>query len=435
MNVVTVDTHVHTCLSPCGALDMHPGAVARAAAAAGVDGVVVCDHNAADNVAAVQRAARAAGRAAVAGLEITSEEEVHVVAVLPDASTAEDLQARVAAALPPWSGPLVFGQQIIANERAEVLGVNRALLAGATRWSIERTIDEVHRAGGWAIAAHIDRRRFGLVGQLGFVPPGLALDAVEVSPRTSYDDGRARFGSPLGVPVVAGSDAHDPADVGRAVTFFWLDRFDGHELGLALRGGGGRAVLGGGRPLEDLAMHILDIAQNAIEAGATRIAIGVSEDPVADTLTLTVDDNGPGMTGVTAARARDPFFTTRQTRAVGLGLPLLEQAAEAAGGGLELRSRPGEGTVVRARFQYSHVDRAPLGDLETTVVVLASARPDVDIDFTHRRGARDYSFTTADIRRVIGGQALSHPEGLALLRAAIRAGETCLAGADERTRS
>ncbi len=423
----SLDMHVHTCLSPCGELDMHPAAVARAAAAAGIDGVVICDHNAADNVAAVERAARAAGCVAVPGMEITSEEEVHVVALLPDAAAAGVLHASVAAALPPLPASARFGEQVIANERAEVLGFNPSLLAGATSWSLERTVDEVHRAGGLAVAAHVDRERFGLIGQLGFVPPGLALDAVEVSPNMAYDEARIRFGRPLGLPVLAGSDAHTPGLVGRALTFLHLDRLDAREIALAVRGEDGRAVLGGGRPMEDLALHILDVAQNGIEAGATWIAIDVSEDPDSDRLTIRIIDNGRGMNQAAIDRAVDPFYTTRTTRRVGLGLPLLKQAAEAAGGGLEVRSGIGEGTEVIATFQVGHVDRAPLGDLETTMLVLAASRPDVDLEFTHRRGASEYGLSTADVRQALEGVPLASPEGLAMIREVVRLGEASLA--------
>ncbi len=349
--------HVHTCLSPCGALDMHPAAIVREAVAGGLDGVVICDHNAADNVAAAARAARAAGCLAVPGMEITTEEEVHVVALLPDEAAAGALHARVAAVLPGRNAPGPFGEQVIANEDAEVLGFNASLLAGATSWSVERTVDEIHRAGGLAIAAHVDRERFGIIGQLGFVPPGLALDAVEVSAATGFGTGRARYADPLRVPAITGSDAHDPGEIGRAVTFLHLGRLDVTEVHRAIRAEGGRSVLGGGRPMEDLALHILDIARNAVEGGATRVDIRVDEDAAANALRIVVSDNGRGMDAATVVRAVDPFFTTRQTRAVGLGLPLLRQAAEAAGGSLDrgVGARRGDarGGHVRARAPRS----------------------------------------------------------------------------------
>ena len=408
---------------------MHPSAIVRAAVEAGLDGVLICDHNAADNVAAVGRAARAAGCAAVPGMEITTEEEVHLVALLPDAAAAGVLHARVAAALPGRNAPAAFGEQVIANEAGEVLGFNTSLLAGATAWTVGRAADEIHRAGGLAVAAHVDRERFGLVGQLGFVPPGLALDAIEVSAATAYDAGRRRYADPLGLPAVTGSDAHHPDAIGRALTYLHLERADAAEVSRAIRAEGGRAVLGGGRPMEDLALHILDIARNGAEAGATRIDIRVDEDPAADALRIVVTDNGRGMDAATAGRALDPFFTTRQTRVVGLGLPLLRQAAEAAGGGLRVDSAPGSGTRVEAVFGLGHLDRAPLGDVETTVLVLMASHPDLDLDWTHRRGDREYSLATADLRAALDGGSLASPAGLALLRAAVRHGEGSLAAA------
>jgi hypothetical protein len=137
-----------------------------------------------------------------------------------------------------------------------------------------------------------------------------------------------------------------------------------------------------------------------------------------------------------AGRATDPFFTTRRTRVVGLGLPLLRQAAEAAGGGLSVASQPGTGTRVDAVFGLGHLDRAPLGDVETTVLVLLASHPDVDLDWTHRRGAHEYSLATADLRAALDGASLASPAGLALLRSAIRHGEQSLsetAGRGSRT--
>jgi hypothetical protein len=133
------------------------------------------------------------------------------------------------------------------------------------------------------------------------------------------------------------------------------------------------------------------------------------------------------MDDATASRVTDPFFTTRRTRVVGLGLPLLRQAAEAAGGSLTLTSAPGSGTRVEAVFELGHVDRAPLGDVETTVLVLLASHPDVDLDWTHRRAGREYSIAAADVRAALDGASLASPAGLALVRSAVRHGEASLA--------
>ncbi len=411
---------------------MHPAEVALAAAAARLDGLVVCDHNAADNTTAVARAAGRLGIGVVPGMEVTTEEEAHVVAILPDPDAAGALQARVAAALPGRNTAGIFGDQVIANEFAEVLGFNPYLLSGATSWTVERTVREIHRVGGLAVAAHVDRERFGMIGQLGFIPADLPLDAVEVSARTTFADARRRFSGPKALPIVTGSDAHAPAEVGAGVTFMRVAQVTFDEIRRALRNVDGRTVLGGGRPMEDLSLHILDVARNSLEAGADRVDIEVIEDVEDDRLVIQVRDNGRGMDSAMLEAATDPFFTTRTTRAVGLGLPMLRKAAEAAGGTLTLSSRRGGGTEVTATFGYRHIDRAPLGDLETTVMVLVASHPEVDLTVTHRVGSRDYSLSSRDLAAALEGEPLTSPAGLALVREAIRRGEAALAERDPR---
>lgn len=421
-----LDTHVHTCLSPCGELDMHPAALVEAGIEAGLDAVVVCDHNSAENVAAVERAGRAKGLAVIPGMEVTSEEEVHVVALLPDTEAALALQSRVQRALPGKNDPDAFGMQVIANEHAEVLGFDEHLLIGATTLGIDAVVDGIHAVGGLAVAAHVDREGFGIIGQLGMIPDDLALDALEVSTRTPMNVARSKYGAAT-LPLLCGSDAHQPDQVGRGVTFMLMEKPSLSEVRLALAGLGGRAVLGGGRPMEDLLLHILDIVRNAIEAGATAVEIELREDLARDLLAISVRDNGRGMDEATAARVTDPFFTTRTTRRVGLGLPLLAAAARAAGGDVTVESIPGKGTRVMATFQHSHIDRAPVGDIETTLLVLVAGSPEVDILFKHVVGSRDYELSSRDLAAALEGAGLASPQGLALLRAAIRQGEAELA--------
>ena len=122
--------------------------------------------------------------------------------------------------------------------------------------------------------------------------------------------------------------------------------------------------------MRELSLNMLDIAQNSIAAGATLVTLAVDCDRAADRLTLTVEDNGRGMTAEQLEQVRDPFFTTRTTRKVGMGIPLFRMAAEMAGGGLQIRSAPGVGTTVEAVFTLSHIDRMPLGDMDGTVTAL-----------------------------------------------------------------
>ncbi len=400
---------------------MHPAGLVAACVGAGLDSVAVCDHNSAENTAATQRAGRAAGIEVIPGMEITSEEEVHILAFLPDAETALALQSCVYRALPGQNDEKAFGMQVVANEHAEVLGFNNHLLAGATTLTADGVVAAIHKLDGLAVAAHVDRERFGIIGQLGMVPADLPLDALEISSRTSLPSARAAFAPGGEYPILCGSDAHEVKDVGRAATFMLLENPTLAEMRQALRGRAGRAILGGGRPMEDLALHILDIAQNSVEAGATAIEIELSEDQAADQLVIEVRDNGPGMAPETLARATDPFFTTRTTRSVGLGLALLAQAARAAGGNLEIDSARGRGTRVKAVFRYSHSDRAPLGDIETTLLVVLAGHPELEIHFHHTVGERNFELNMRGFDPTV-------PKVLTVLRQAIRQGEASLAG-------
>jgi len=168
--------------------------------------------------------------------------------------------------------------------------------------------------------------------------------------------------------------------------------------------------------MRELSLHILDILENAIEAGATRITLTIEEDSAADRLTIVVRDNGRGMPREMVARVLDPFFTTRQTRHVGLGLPLLAAAAERAGGRLEIESEPGVGTTVTATFQLRHWDRAPLGDLPRTLLAVFLARPPVDLAYVHRVDGREFHCTTAELREALGDVPLTHPRVRAWLQ-------------------
>ena len=130
--------------------------------------------------------------------------------------------------------------------------------------------------------------------------------------------------------------------------------------------------------MQELSLNVLDIAQNSVRAGARLIEIMVDEQPESDTMTITVADDGCGMTPEQAAHVTDPFFTTRTTRRVGLGVPFLKMAAEMTGGGLTIETAPGRGTTVCAVFGLTHIDRMPLGDIAATICSLIQCNPEID---------------------------------------------------------
>ena len=168
--------------------------------------------------------------------------------------------------------------------------------------------------------------------------------------------------------------------------------------------------------MRELALHILDIAENSLNAGATLITIQVSEDTHADRLTVRVADNGRGMDAELARRVADPFVTTRATRRVGLGLPFLKQAAEMCNGSLTIDSAQGVGATITAIFQHSHIDRMPLGDLSGTMLALVVGNPQADFVYRHSVNDKTFEFDTRPIKAALGDVPLSEPGVIEYLR-------------------
>ena len=150
-------------------------------------------------------------------------------------------------------------------------------------------------------------------------------------------------------------------------------------------------------------MNVLDVAQNSVAAGAKLVQITLEADEARDALLLAIEDDGRGMTSA------DPFYTTRTTRKVGLGLPFLKMAAEMTGGGLSITSQPGRGTRVCAQFGLHHIDRAPVGDMASTIAGLIQCSPDIDFVYTVRAAGGEFCADTREMRAVLGGVPLSEP--------------------------
>lgn len=172
----------------------------------------------------------------------------------------------------------------------------------------------------------------------------------------------------------------------------------------------------------ELAQHILDIAENSIRAGAKLIVIFVEEDSGKNLLTIEINDDGCGMKKEEIDRALDPFYTTKTVRNVGLGLPLLTEATRQAGGKLDLQSREGKGTKVRATFRLDHIDRQPMGNIPATLIGLFVANSDVDFIYDHRHNDRQFKLDTRQIREEFYDVPLYHPEIIKYMRNVIEEG-------------
>ena len=172
--------------------------------------------------------------------------------------------------------------------------------------------------------------------------------------------------------------------------------------------------------MNELSLNLLDIAQNSVVAGATLIEITVAINIAADRMVLSVRDNGRGMDAETLARVQDPFFTTRTTRDVGLGIPLFKMSAEMTGGGFRIESTPGSGTFTEAAYIYSHIDRMPLGDMASTMQSLIGPNETIDFVYRYEKDGGSSCLDTREMREVLGDIPLSSPEVLAFIKDTIQ---------------
>ena len=236
------DLHVHTCLSPCGDVTMSPRRIIAEARRRGLDVIAITDHNSAENVPAVMRAAEGTTIAVIPGMEICSNEDVHVLALFGSLPSAWAMQETVYGGISQTNDPDAFGLQVIANEHDEVEGFQDKLLIGATDLSIGEVVERIHDLNGLAIASHIDRESFGIVGQLGFIPEGLPLDALEISSNASRELAGQLQGGYGRYVFIRSSDAHSLDRIGEQTTRFFMDSPVCEEIGRAIRREEGRAV-------------------------------------------------------------------------------------------------------------------------------------------------------------------------------------------------
>ena len=181
LKVFNCDFHIHTCLSPCAELDMHPKALVEKAVAAGLDILAICDHNSSENVSYVINAARGKNLKIFPGMEITTSEEVHFLALFDSLTDLARLQEIVYQHLAGKNDEDRFGVQAIVNENGEVEGLNDKLLIGATDIPLNDLLNHVHEQNGLAVASHIDRESFSVLSQLGFIDESINFDALEIS--------------------------------------------------------------------------------------------------------------------------------------------------------------------------------------------------------------------------------------------------------------
>jgi len=184
--------------------------------------------------------------------------------------------------------------------------------------------------------------------------------------------------------------------------------------------------------MREIALHLMDIAENSVAVESRNVRIAVVEDQQNNSLIVSVTDDGRGMDADTAKRVLDPFYTTRTTRKIGLGIPLLKLAAEQCEGGLSLKTEPGKGTQVEAQFQLNHIDRMPLGDIGCTFLTLLVAHPHIHWIFEYKsiniQGAiKEFKLDDSEVKSALGDVSLTEPDVLRILRGMIEEGIASLA--------
>ncbi|MFZ3386517.1 MAG: PHP domain-containing protein [Candidatus Hydromicrobium sp.] len=241
------DLHIHTCLSPCADEEMFPQRIIKQAKMNDLDIVGICDHNSAENVIATQKIGQREKIAVIGGIEATSQEEVHILALFDNVKELFEFQEIIYEKLSDFNDEKVFGKQLIINEDNEVIGSNDKLLIGATSLSLQEIVQTICSLKGLTIASHIDRSSFSIIAQLGFIPEGLLLDALELSP--NYESQTRSFGGRqvnpelYGFPLVTFSDAHFLKDIGKSYTIFLMEEASIGEIKKALSGEDGRKVM------------------------------------------------------------------------------------------------------------------------------------------------------------------------------------------------
>jgi len=236
------DLHIHTCLSPCAEKEMTPPAIVGQARKVGLELIAICDHNAADNAEAVMAVGRREGVAVIPGIEITTSEEVHILGLFDRLRDLEAVCDHVDAYLEGENQPEVFGPQEVVDETGAVLRENKRLLIGACGLALDEVVGLIASYGGCAIASHIDREAFGLIGHLGFIPD-VPLNGLEVSARMTVAEAREKFALGTQYAIIRSSDAHRLEEIGKASSVLEMEAPTVPEIRRALEGVEGRKII------------------------------------------------------------------------------------------------------------------------------------------------------------------------------------------------
>lgn len=237
------DLHVHTVVSPCAEVEMIPPLIVQEALARGINLIGITDHNSSANVAAVQKAAMGTGLTVLPGMELQTREEVHLLCLFDQLEQLEKWQELVNTHLPPLENNIeYFGEQFIVDETGDFIRRETQLLLTSASLTLEQAVEEILNLGGLAVPAHVNRSAFSLIANLGFVPPGVSFDALEISRHLSPQQACQKFPQLSQFPLIQNGDVHR-LDEFLGVNVCRLAAPTISELRLALRNEKGRSLV------------------------------------------------------------------------------------------------------------------------------------------------------------------------------------------------
>jgi len=242
MRFFLADLHLHTVLSACAEVEMLPELIVEQAQGLGLNIIAVTDHNSAENVAAVVNAAAGTGITVLPGMELQTREEAHLVCLFDTLEQVARWQEEVYAHLPPLKNDeSAFGMQVVLDADGEIAGTNERLLLASTSFSVEQVVQRVHELSGLCIPAHVDRPAYSIIANLGFIPPDLEIEGVEISSLVGPKEARERFPQLERYSLIANGDAHRLSEMSKRTTLKMAEPTVA-EIALALAGAGDRGV-------------------------------------------------------------------------------------------------------------------------------------------------------------------------------------------------
>lgn len=244
MQQFRADLHIHTLLSPCGDLEMSPANIVNRASELNLQIIGIADHNATQHGPLIKKLAQQKGIFTLCGAEVTTKEETHCLAFFENNEVLAEFQLYLDAHLPDIKNDVkYFGYQVVVDEQEMIVQEVEKLLISAISQSINQVEQKVHQLGGLFIPAHIDRPKYSVMSQLGFVPPDLKADAYELSPKTTKEKITSQFPWLKDAGFIRSSDAHYPHQMGSQVTIFELEEISFNEIKMALKAIDGRGII------------------------------------------------------------------------------------------------------------------------------------------------------------------------------------------------